>query len=105
MPNNIDNLIKRSAEESVQIETPKEQGDPEILSYLKQKYPCDKYKADFCQYRYKWGDFYGINFWESIYSGVSNFPTNRIFRRMILKVIKAPDGISIEVDTDEGDFR
>lgn len=100
--NNIDALIKKSAEDSSTIKTPKDEGDPKILEYLKAEYPAEEYNADFCQYRYKWGNLYGVNFWKKIYKEGCNFPTNSLFRRMILKVTLTPDGPLVEVDTDEG---
>jgi len=101
----IDEMIKNSSEEDVKMKEEKFEGDPEILAYLEKEYLAKKYNADFCQYVYKFYNFYGINFWKRIYKDGCNFPSNRIFRRMILKVILTPDGPLVEVDTDEGEFK
>jgi len=102
---NIDAMIKQSSEEDIVVEKKHEKGNPDILDYLEKEYPAKKYNADFCKYIYKWGNLYGINFWEKVYKDGCNNPSNRIFRRMILKVIETPDGPSVEVDTDEGEFK
>jgi len=102
---NIDALIKESSEETYVPEQEVNEENSEILSFLEKEYPSSKYNADFCQYKHKWGKLYGINFWEKIYKDGCDMPTNRIFRRMILKVNETPDGFSVEVDTDEGEFK
>ena len=99
----INEITKQNSKEEINIEEEKKKEDDiDILSYLKEKYPAEEYNADFCQYRYKFYNFYGINFWKQTYKRGSTFPTNRLFRRMILKVDITPDGPLITVDTDEG---
>jgi len=100
---NIDEMIKESSEEDVNVKEEKFKGDPEILEYLEREYPAKDYNADFCQYTYKFYSFYGINCWEKVGTGFCQ--SNRIFRRMILKVIMTPDGPLVELDTDEGEFK
>ena len=102
---NIDALIKQSSEEVINVKEKKFKGDPDILAYLEREYPAKKYNADFCQYRYKFGNLYNINFWEKTYKNGCGMSSNRIFRRMIFKVIITPDGPLVELDVDEGEFK
>ena len=104
-PNNIDEMIKESSEEIVKVKDEKFKGDPDILEYLEREYPAEKYNADFCQYRYKFGSLYNINFWEKIYKNGCGLASNRIFRRMIFNVTMTPDGPLVKIDTDEGEFK
>jgi len=99
----IDALIKQSANEEVKIEKEKDSGNLDILEYLEKKYKPSDYNADFCQYKYKWGNLYCVNFWREKYKDGNRFPTNSLFRRILLKVTETPDGFLTEIDLDEGD--
>ena len=102
---NIDALIKESSEETYVPEAKVDDVNLDILEHIEKLYPASAYNADFSRYIHKWGNFYGVNFWEKVYSRGCDTPSNRIFRRLILKVLVTPDGFSVEVDTDEGEFK